>query len=68
MNSNRQQKEDMGILHHKVSGSAEHKGWISVPQAEGIYGLSKIREMWPCGEGREDRAQMWVMLHEEKAQ
>lgn len=55
---NRQQKGDMGILHHEVSDSAEHKGWVRVPYAEGIYGLRKIREMWPCGE---DRAQIWVM-------
>lgn len=39
---NRQQKGDMGILHHEVSDSAEHKGWVRVPYAEGIYGLRKI--------------------------
>ena len=55
----------MGILYHKGNDLSEHKGWLRLPQAEGMNRLSKIREVWPCGE---DKAQNWVMLHEQDTQ
>ena len=56
---------DTGILYHKGNDLSEHKRWLRIPQAEGMYGLNKIREVWPCGE---DKAQKWVMLHEQDTQ
>lgn len=34
-----------GILYQEADGSVEHKGHIRVPQAEGIYDLSKLRDV-----------------------